>query len=136
MIPINVNILKMNINIIVYSSLFMYNLFIKSLHKKHVLLKNLNNSDLKQLVDEFNKTGTGRFDLFVESLEMNGPWKLTEGDIFCNWAELGAKCQSSKSPLYRTAPGPTANCQPCPKERTEIKTNKLVNSILGTGIVH
>jgi hypothetical protein len=39
------------------------------------------NDELKQLVDEFNKNGTGRFDLFVESLEMNGPWKLTEGAV-------------------------------------------------------
>ena len=29
-----------------------YNLFIKSLHKKHVLLKNLNNSDLKQFIQD------------------------------------------------------------------------------------
>lgn len=39
------------------------------------------NEELKQLVDEFNKNGTGRYDLFVESLEMNGPWKLTEGAV-------------------------------------------------------
>jgi hypothetical protein len=39
------------------------------------------NADLKQLVEEFNKTGTGRYDFFVESLEMNGPWLLTEGAV-------------------------------------------------------
>jgi len=43
--------------------------------------KTSKNLDVKQLVEEFNKTGTGRFDLFVESLEMNGPWMLTEGAV-------------------------------------------------------
>jgi hypothetical protein len=37
------------------------------------------NANLQSLIQDFNENGTGRFDLYVESFECNGPWKLIEG---------------------------------------------------------
>jgi len=37
------------------------------------------NANLQSLIQDFNENGTGRFDLYVESFECNGPWKPTEG---------------------------------------------------------